>query len=90
MCAGLIVPSRGVRILAVALAILWEALPMPDMIGRSGTPGLWVLGNPYIWGRVGWYSISLDHDLFSSFSIFLRDLLNSVVSLSIITLVVSS
>ena len=35
-CAGLILPSSGVNILAVALAILWGALPIPEIIGLSG------------------------------------------------------
>ena len=35
-CEGLIVPSRGVRILARALAILWGVLPIPEMIGLMG------------------------------------------------------
>ena len=52
-CEGLIVPSRGVRILVMCFAILWGVVFMPEMIGRSGQWGLCVFGNPYIVGMVG-------------------------------------
>ena len=47
MCEGLMVPSRGVRILAIALAILWWVLPIPEIMGLIGILTLWVLGSPY-------------------------------------------
>ena len=53
-CAGLMVPSRGVRMLAIALAILWGALPIPEMMGLSGLPGLCVFGNACSFGALGW------------------------------------
>ena len=40
-CELLILPRKGVRILATALAILCVALPIPDIIGLIGVPGLW-------------------------------------------------
>ena len=56
------VPSKGVRILAMALAILCGVLPIPEMMGLMGVCGLCVLGRPYSVGIFGWYSIREDHD----------------------------
>ena len=47
-CEGLIVPSRGINILAIAWAILWIAPLMLEIIG------LWILGRPYNVGIVKW------------------------------------
>ena len=80
-CAGLIVPSSGVSIFVMALAILWGALPIPEMIGLKGMFGLCVFGRPYNLGVVGWYSMCLVHVLFSCCNILLRDLLKVVVCL---------
>lgn len=80
MWAGLIVPSRGVRILVIALAILWGALPIPDVIGRMGMLSLCVFGRPYRVGIRGWYSIREAHDLSSCCMIFLYVVLNLCIS----------
>ena len=47
----------GGNILAMARAILWGALLMLEIMGRSGVSGLWILGRPYNVGIVGWCSM---------------------------------
>ena len=57
MCEGLIVPSRGVNVLAMVQGILWVALPMLEIMGCSRASGLWILGKPYN-GIVRWCLMS--------------------------------
>ena len=38
------VPKSGVSNLAKDFAMLWGAIPIPEIMGLSGNPGLCVLG----------------------------------------------
>ena len=40
------VPKRGVSNLVKDFAMLWGAVPIPEIIGLSGNQGLCVLGRP--------------------------------------------
>ena len=46
MCASLIVSTSGDNVLTKSLVMLWQADPMPEMIGHMEISGLWVLGRP--------------------------------------------
>ena len=71
MCEGLMEPSRGVSILAIALAILWGVLFMLEIMGLIGIFCLCVFGRPYSLGIRGWYSMIVVQDVCSCLIMFL-------------------
>ena len=87
MCAELIVPSRGVSSFVMAWAILCVALPIPEMMGRSGVFSLCVLGRPYSVGIFGWCSMR-DVQVLLFLVSFLKRLLKASTSLFMVVMVV--
>ena len=58
--------TRGLMILANSLAVVWVTDPMLDIIGLSGIPGLYTLGNPLYFGGTAPVGYSLLYVLSST------------------------